>query len=88
MSKKPCGGNKVLIFTYIRFVNPKNRTHMKKILMTLMLVAAVSVISYAGEGDKKKKKKEATKTEQTDEKKSCTPAEGEGKSCCSKKKDA
>ncbi len=61
---------------------------MKKILMTLLLVSAVSVISYAGIGDKKKKKKEATKTEQTEEKKSCSPAEGEGKSCCSKKKDA
>jgi len=56
--------------------------------MTLMLVTAVSAVTFAGNGDKKKKKKEATKTEQTEDKKSCSPTESQGKSCCSKKKDA
>jgi hypothetical protein len=86
MLKKPLWRNKVLNIAYIRCTISKN-TFMKKIWMTLVLLTAVSAVTFAGDGGKKKKKKEATKTEQTDEKKSCG-SETEGKACCSKKKDA
>lgn len=54
---------------------------MKKILLTLALIATVTALASANVGDKKKKSKEKAKTEQTDKKEGCS----EAKSCCSKK---
>ncbi len=54
---------------------------MKKILLTLALMATVTAVASANVGDKKKKSREKAKTEQTDKKEGCS----EVKSCCSKK---
>ncbi len=54
---------------------------MKKILLTLALIATVTAVASANTGDKKKKTKEKAKTEQTDKKEGCS----EAKTCCSKK---